>query len=104
MKKANQIIAISSLALLFSFTASLAAPPKNTMDFYNQWIGCKAPNLGFIECDRLEYLEDSPKGKKILLYSFNSGDFVNGPNEETLLAELTSLKKALSQASETILV
>jgi hypothetical protein len=104
MKISNQIIAISSLALLFSFTTSLAAPPKNTMDYYNQWIGCKAPPIRFIECDRLEYMKDSPKGKKNFFYSFNSGDFVNGPNEEKLLAELVSLKKALSQASETVIV
>ncbi len=104
MKKINHIIAISSLSLLFLFKATLAEPPKNIMDYYNQWIGCKAPKLIFIECDRIKYMDQSPKHKKILLYSFDSGDFVNEPKEEQLLAELFSLKKALSQASESILV
>lgn len=104
MKKANQIIAVLILTILFSFNASHAESPKSEMDYYKQWIGCKAPPIRFIECDRLEYMKDSPKGKKNLLYSFNSGDFVNGPNEEKLLAELVSLKKALSQASETVIV
>ncbi len=57
----------------------------------------QSTKLIFIECDRIKYMDQSPKHKKILLYSFDSGDFVNEPKEEQLLVELFSLKKALSQ-------
>jgi hypothetical protein len=101
---AYQIITVIILTMLFSFNTSLAEPSNDKIDYYNQWIGCKAPPIRFIECDRLEYMEGSPKGKKTLLYSFDAGDFVYEPNEELLLAELVNLKKALSQAPETVIV
>jgi hypothetical protein len=53
--------------------------------FISSWIGVQAPDLGPNGVDRINgpkiKLEDY-LGKRILLYSFDTGNFVNGPSEE----------------------
>jgi hypothetical protein len=65
---------------------------------YPRWIGAKAPDLGPNGVDRIEGQTiklDDHKGKRILLYSFDTGNFVKGPSEEEQIAILQLLYKAL---------
>ena len=92
-------------AIFFIFTAfAFAEPPKEIVEYYEQWIGCKSPKLRFVDCDRIQYLNRNPKGNKVLLYSFDSGDFVNAPDLEKLFSELSSLNKVRSDFSEDLIV
>jgi len=65
---------------------------------YTNWIGVKAPDLGPNAVDRNKGPRlklDNYKGKRILLYSFDTGNFVNGPPKEEQKAIMRLLYKAL---------
>jgi hypothetical protein len=67
-------------------------------DYYAKWIGVRAPDFGAEVFDRLGGREISIhdfKGRRLLLYSFDAGDFVNLPDHNSLLAELEALNHVL---------
>lgn len=67
-------------ALVLAAVALCAfAQERSTEDvaYYNKWIGCKAPPIKFDPSDRTNYMAASLKGKQVLLYGFDAGNFVN---------------------------
>ena len=84
-------------------TSSHERPPE-IVRYYDQWIGCKAPPIQFDQSDRVQYAESSYKGKRVLLYSFDAGNFCNAPKMPALLNQLTTLQRARGASSEPLYV
>lgn len=64
----------------------------------SEWIGVRAPPLTNI-WDRVSgpmIALDQYRGRKVLLYSFEAGNFANAPDEEALYRELQALRNALA--------
>lgn len=91
-------VAVSALA------ATGAERPPEIVRYYDQWVGCKAPPIQFDQSDRTQYAESSYRGKRILLYSFDAGNFCDSPNMPALLKELTALQEVRSAATEPLYV
>jgi len=68
--------------------------------YYQQWLGCKAPPLQFDRSDRSDFAELDYRGKKVLLYGLDSGDFANSPDMEQLLTELRELADVRKQEND----
>ena len=67
------------------------------VEYYQQWLGCKAPAIRFDRSDRTDVAERDYKGKKVLLYGLDSGNFADNPNMEQLLTELRELAEVKEQ-------
>jgi hypothetical protein len=61
--------------------------------YYKKWVGSKAPPIKFDQSDRTNYMAATLKGKQVLLYSFDAGNFVNSANMPRLMEELQSLQR-----------
>jgi hypothetical protein len=72
--------------------------------YYKKWVGCKAPPISFDRSDRTNYMEATLKGKQVLLYGFDAGNFVDGPNLSRLTAELQSLHQVRTNLANPFLV
>lgn len=68
--------------------------------YYQQWLGCEAPAIRFDRSDRTDVAERDYKGKKVLLYGLNSGDFANSPKMEQLLTELKELAEVWNSTTK----
>jgi len=71
----------------FSAFADECGPSQNELKqfFYSRWIGVKAPEFDDHAKDRLQGPRiklENYRGKRVLLYSYYTGNFVNGPPEE----------------------
>ena len=78
--------------------------PPEIVRYYEQWVGCKAPPIKFDQSDRTRYAESSYKGKRILLYSFDAGNFCDAPNLPALTKELSELQKVRATSTESLYV
>lgn len=97
----------SLFTILFAIQVQILPPPiaqtdsssdlnKETRDHYAQWIGVKAPAFPPNLKDRLTGSDVSLNqftGKKILLYSFDAGNFVNGPAPDVFPENLQTLDR-----------
>lgn len=82
-------------------THHLDAALRQAKEYYANWIGVPAPDFGVTVRDRIHGLEvdlANLNGKRVLLYSFEAGDFVNAPKEDALLQELKALNTALAKS------
>ena len=71
-------------ALVLASVAICASAQERSADdglYYRKWIGCKAPPIKFDNSDRTNYMAATLKGKQVLLYSFDAGNFVDLPDE-----------------------
>ena len=66
---------------------------KEDVTYYKHWIGCKAPPFNCDQSDRTNYMETSYKGKKVFLYSFDAGNFVDSPNLPPAVSEFVTSKQ-----------
>jgi hypothetical protein len=85
--------------------AAVVAPvmgqrPPEIVTYYQQWLGCKAPPIQFDRSDRSNFAERDYRGKKVLLYGLNSGDFANSPDMEQLVTELRELAEVRKQEND----
>jgi hypothetical protein len=83
-----------------ALAATGADRPPEIVRYYDQWIGCKAPPIQFDQSDRTQYAESSYRGKRVLLYSFDAGNFCDAPNMPALLKGLTALHESRSAVTE----
>ncbi len=72
--------------------------------YYKGWIGCKAPPIRFDRSDRTNYALATYEGKKVLLYSFDAGNFAREPDFPRLTDELQSLQRIRTKATEPFFV
>jgi len=84
---------------LVALSANGGEQPPEIVKYYDQWLGCKAPPLQFDQSDRAQYAESSYKGKRVLFYSFDAGNFCDLPNMPALLQELSALHNVQATAS-----
>lgn len=77
---------------------------KEEVAYYMGWIGCPKPVLNCDIAYRTNYLEATYKGKSVLLYSFDAGNFANGPDLPRLTAELQSLHRYRTNSTNPFLV
>ncbi len=65
--------------------------------YYPRWVGVRAPELGQAgrDHDGKPVTLSSFRGKRVLLFSFDAGDFHRAPDEKALLANLRALDKAI---------
>jgi hypothetical protein len=77
---------------------------KEDVTYYKHWIGCKAPPFNCDQSDRTNYMETSYKGKKVFLYSFDAGNFVDSPNLPQLTKELRRLHQARTNSENAFVV
>ena len=87
MKPLLSILAVAVIAV------STLAQERSAEDaaYYKKWIGSKAPPIKCDQSDRTNFMEANYKGKQILLYGFDAGNFVDGPDLPRLTKELQSL-------------
>lgn len=83
--------------------------PAEVQQFFDRWIGVKAPELGPNAQDRSDgppILLASFSGKRILLFAFDAGNFVDAPNEEKLLNTLKDLDEVRAEvgSDETVVI
>ena len=66
-------------------------------EYYPKWVGVRAPALGTAGLDHDKKPVNLPafRGKRVLLFSFDAGNFNRGPDEKALLANLRALDKAI---------
>jgi hypothetical protein len=66
-------------------------------EYYPTWVGVRAPELGQAgrDHDDMPVTLSSFRGKRVLLFSFDAGNFNRGPDEQALLANLRALDKAI---------
>ena len=66
-------------------------------EYYPRWVGVRAPELGQEgrDHDGKPVTLTSFRGKRVLLFSFNAGDFHRAPDEKAVLANLRALDKAV---------
>jgi len=82
---------------------------QQTRDYYAQWVGVPAPELPYALRDRRDdgaelQLHDF-KGKQLLLVALDTGDFVNGPQDEKgLMQQLAILRDLRHQYSNHVAV
>jgi hypothetical protein len=68
--------------------------------YYSGWVGVRAPEIGESGRDH----NDKPvslaafRGRRVLLFSFDAGNFNRAPDEEVVLATLRALDKAVEAA------
>ena len=76
---------------------------KETQAYYALWIGVRAPEFNTDIKDRndggLLRIQDY-HGKRLLLFSFDAGDFVRLPDEAALMAQLGVLKRAFNYSAD----
>lgn len=89
---------LTALCLAVSLSSTHGELTNTEADSRAQWIGCKAPPLQFDSSDRSQYAEEGYKGKKVLLYSFDAGNFVDAPDMDKLQARLESLQRVRSES------
>ncbi len=65
-------------------------------DYYSSWVGVRAPELGrqAVDHDKKPVTLSSFRGKSVLLFSFDAGNFNRGVDEKVLFATLHALDKA----------
>ncbi len=68
--------------------------------YYQQWLGCKAPPIHFDRSDRSDIAQPDYRGKRVLLYGLDSGNFADNPNMDQLLAELRELAEVQEQGKK----
>jgi hypothetical protein len=68
--------------------------------YYKKWVGCKAPPVHFDSSDRTNYAEATYKGRKVLLYGFDAGNFARLPDFSRLTNELESLRQVRAKLAE----
>ena len=104
---------LSFMAIFLLCSGSIAGDQKESLiandmsEYFSEWIGVKAPEFSPPIQDRItgpQILLSNFRGKRILLYSFNAGDFVNVPNNEYLLAELRALERVRSTSARYLVV
>jgi hypothetical protein len=87
-----------------TFEANAETSPMDyARTYYAEWIGVSAPVMAKRFRDQLTGADvaiDNYKGRRLLLYSFDSGDFANTPKEEMLFHQLRLLN-AISFSSNT---
>jgi hypothetical protein len=91
-------ISLLPIFILATVIAAQAQQQSEIVQYYQQWIGCKAPPIRFDRSDRSDNAEKTYAGKKLLLYGLNSGNFVNNPDKNKLKAELRNLDKVRKEA------
>ena len=66
-------------------------------EYYPRWVGVRAPELGQAgrDHDDMPVTLSSFRGKRVLLFSFDAGNFNREPDEQALLANLRALDKAI---------
>ena len=73
---------------------------KETQAYYAQWIGVKAPEFNINVSDRNKgnplRIQDY-RDKRLLLYSFDAGNFVQLPDEAALVTQLGALNRIWNQ-------
>jgi hypothetical protein len=69
-------------------------------EFYGRWVGVRAPELGQAGRDQGGKLVtlSSFRGKRVLLFSFDAGEFGRAADEKALLANLRALDRAINTA------
>jgi hypothetical protein len=72
--------------------------------YYKKWVGCKAPPISFDRSDRTNYMVATVKGKQVLLYSFDAGNFVDQPDFPRLTDELQSLHRVRTNLANPFVV
>src|ERR1035437_9638588 len=69
---------------------------KETQTYYAQWVGVQAPEFNADVKDRNKgnplQIQDY-RGKRLLLYSFDAGNFVERPDESALVTQLGALNR-----------
>jgi hypothetical protein len=89
--------------VLFGFCLLLAQSDtpsleQQSREYYSQWVGVRAPEFPSPLTDRRDdgkmlRIRDF-RGKRLLLFSFDAGDFVDGPRDEgALIEQLTALRE-----------
>ena len=104
MKTRWKILLAGFVVGLISLGANAGGRAPEIVRYYDQWIGCKAPPIQFDQSDRIQYAEPNYNGKRVLLYSFDAGNFCDAPNMPALLKELTALQNARAAAAGTLYV
>ena len=95
-------VGLMAMNVLCAFTISSQAGPervaveKETQAYYAQWLGVPAPESKQAlrdrgKGDRLRI--DAFRGNRLLLFSFNAGNFVDPPDKATLVPQLTALDR-----------
>jgi hypothetical protein len=106
--KICRLLAFAVLLLVTMYSVSLAQNCESSLgelkkQYYSNWIGVQAPDLGpnFIDRNNGPQIKiASYKGKRVLLYSFDTGNFVNGPGKEEQDAIFQLLYKAIDLRNE----
>jgi len=78
--------------------------PPEILRYYEEWVGCKAPTIQFDQSDRRQYAEPSYRGKRVLLYSFDAGNFCDSPDMPSLLSEMNALYRVRRESVEPLFV
>lgn len=96
---------LSALAILVISISTLAQEHSaKDVAYYNNWVGCKAPPINFDQSDRTNFMPAILKGKQVLLYSFDAGNFVNSANLPRLTEELQSLHRVRTNLANLFIV
>ena len=100
MRRRIPVLAIVAVAV------SALAQERDPSDegYYKSWVGCKVPMIHFDHSDRTNYAEATYKGKKVLLYSFDAGNFARAPDFSKLTDELESLRWVRTKLAEPFVV
>ncbi|MGD9874884.1 MAG: hypothetical protein AB7T27_11550 [Kiritimatiellia bacterium] len=91
---------LTTLCVVMSIHSVHGESTNAATDSRSQWIGCKAPPIQLDSSDRSQYAEQTYKGKKVLLYSFDAGNFVDAPDMVKLLNRLESLQKVRKESKQ----
>jgi hypothetical protein len=93
---------LATIAVATKAFAQERSPDDET--YYKSWIGCKAPPIRFDRSDRTNYAQATYDGKRLLLYSFDAGNFARMPDLPRVTDELQSLHRVRTKASEPFFV
>ena len=87
------------MLVLFATLCPAEERSQEEVAYYAGWVGCKPPPIYLDQSDRTNYAEASYKGKRVLLYSFDAGNFVDSANLPRLTLELQALQHARTNSA-----